>query len=106
MQNVSEKLLREATRRLIAEFKPEQIILFGPHAWGSPGPDSDLDLLVIIPESQEAPAARATRAYRSLRGLKAPADILVKTRAEMERFASVPASLENRILHDGRKLYG
>ena len=31
------------------EFDPERIILFGSHAYGAPRPDSDVDLLVILP---------------------------------------------------------
>ena len=42
---------------LVAEFDPDQIILFGSHAWGMPGQDSDVDLLVIVPETDERPTA-------------------------------------------------
>ncbi len=45
MKAVSHELLAEMTRRLVAEFQPEQIILFGSHAWGTPNEDSDVDLL-------------------------------------------------------------
>jgi predicted nucleotidyltransferase len=31
------------------EFHPQRIILFGSYAWGKPTPDSDVDLLVILP---------------------------------------------------------
>jgi len=36
MKTVPPELLAEITRRLVAEFQPEQIILFGSHAWGTP----------------------------------------------------------------------
>ena len=41
--------IREMVRRLVKEFDPDQIILFGSHARGDAGPDSDVDLLVILP---------------------------------------------------------
>ncbi|TAK34222.1 MAG: nucleotidyltransferase domain-containing protein, partial [Lysobacteraceae bacterium] len=85
---------------------PEQIILFGSHAWGKPDDDNDLDFLVIVRRSRHKPTQRATRAYRALRRLFAPTDILVKTQAEVERFRRVPASLECEILERGRILYG
>ena len=44
MKEVSPLLLQEVTHRLVDEFQPEQIILFGSHAWGEPDRDSDLDL--------------------------------------------------------------
>ena len=36
MKTIDPSLLEEITRRLVAEFEPEQIILFGSHAWGMP----------------------------------------------------------------------
>jgi uncharacterized protein len=35
--------------RIAAEFQPERIILFGSYAYGTPGPDSDVDMLVVLP---------------------------------------------------------
>jgi predicted nucleotidyltransferase len=106
MKTVPRDLLEEMTRRLIAELQPEQIILFGSHAWGVPDEDSDVDLLVIVPQSDSPPAQRAMRAYRCMRGLNIPKDILVKTRAEVERARRVRASLVSEILERGRILYG
>jgi predicted nucleotidyltransferase len=88
------------------EFKPEQVWLFGSHAWGHPDEGSDLDLLVVVPESDEPPVRRAQRAHRCLRGLGISKDILVKTRPELERFRHVRSSLEAEILERGRLIYG
>ena len=44
MKTISPDVLREATRRLAEEFHPQEIWLFGPHAWGQPPEDSDVDL--------------------------------------------------------------
>jgi uncharacterized protein len=99
-------VLGEVTRRLEAEFHPEQIFLFGSHAWGQPDEGSDLDLLVVVRESAETPVRRAQRAHRCLRGLGIAKDILVKTRSEFERFRNVPSSLEAEILKRGRLIYG
>jgi predicted nucleotidyltransferase len=106
MKSVPKDLLDEITRRLVAEFQPEEILLFGSHAWGTPDKDSDVDLLVIVPHSDAMPPQRAARAYRCLRGLRVPAEILVKTRAEVERYRHVRASLERQILTKGKLLYG
>lgn len=98
--------LKEITRRLVAEFAPERIILFGSHAWGHPDENSDVDLLVVVPESDLPPPQRAARAYRCLREVPVPLDILVKTREEVERTRHVPASLINEVFERGRVLYG
>ena len=106
MEAISTTLRKEVVRRLVDEFHPEAIYLFGSRAWGKPGAGSDIDLLVIITKSDEKPIQRAVRAQRSLRGVRAAIDVLVKTRKEFERYASVKASLEAQITREGKLLYG
>jgi predicted nucleotidyltransferase len=102
----SPSIQNEIIDRLVREFKPDAIYLFGSHAWGEPGHESDLDLLVIISRSDQNPIQRAMRAQRSLRGLLMPVDVLVRTRAEVDRYRGVYASLEAQILEKGKLLYG
>ncbi|MEY4202289.1 MAG: hypothetical protein RLZZ265_4029 [Verrucomicrobiota bacterium] len=99
-------LLDAAVERLKAEFQPEEIYLFGSHAWGTPTEDSDVDLMVIVPGSDERPIRRMQRAHRCLRGIGFAKDVLVSTRAEFDRYRHLSASLSNKIFHEGRKLYG
>ena len=106
MRTIAGELLDEATARLKAEFQPEAIYLFGSHAWGTPSESSDLDLFVIVPSSNERPIRRAQRAQRCLGQLLVSADVLVRTRAEVDRVRHVPGSLTHEILNHGRKLYG
>jgi predicted nucleotidyltransferase len=94
------------TDRLVNEFRPERIFLFGSHVWGSPDRDSDLDLLVIIEKSDLSPSKRASLAYHCLRDIQYPLDVMVKTREEVEKYSNVPAALEFKILNKGRLLYG
>ena len=106
MKTISVSLRKDVIRRLVDEFNPEAIYLFGSHAWGKPNSGSDMDLLVIVSRSRQKPIQRAVRAQRSLRGVKAPVDVLVKTRKEFERYSSVKASLEAQITREGKLLYG
>jgi predicted nucleotidyltransferase len=99
-------LLNEITRQLAAEFQAEAIFLFGSQTWGLPDSGSDFDLLVVISDSQETPTERAWRAQRSLRGLLVPVDVLVRTRAEFDRYRSVYASLEAQVFEKGKLIYG
>lgn len=41
--------IHKLANQIAEEFQPEQIILFGSYAYGKPTPDSDVDLLVILP---------------------------------------------------------
>ena len=106
MKTLGKELLETVTQRLVAEFQPEQIWLYGSHVWGNPHDDSDVDLFVVVPESDETPIRRSQRAHRCLRGLRMPKDVLVETRREVNRVKEFKASLENLILNRGRKIYG
>jgi uncharacterized protein len=106
VQALEQDILDEMVRRLVAEFQPEQIILFGSHAWGEPTEDSDIDLFVIVPESNENPLRRMQRACHCLSNMGVSKDVLVKTRAEADRYRNVRASLEYKVFHEGRVLYG
>ena len=106
MKTLDTDLLQTATQRLVAEFQPEQIWLFGSHAWGTPTVDSDVDLRVILPQSDERPIRRDQRAQKCLGRLAVPADVLVRTRGEVNRYKHLRASLYHQVLNQGRKLYG
>jgi uncharacterized protein len=101
-----DRVLDEITRRLVDSMRPERIMLFGSRAWGEPRPDSDYDLLVVVPDSDERPARRATRAHLALADLPVAKDILVETSAEFVDRCRARSSLERRILEEGRRLDG
>ncbi len=106
MKTIPSALLDQAVERLKAEFQPEQIFLFGSHAWGTPHEDSDVDLMVIVRESDERGIRRMQRAHRCLGDLHMSKDVFVQTRAEFDRYSHLRASIQHRILQRGRKLYG
>ena len=41
--------IQEIAGRIVKEFNPERIVLFGSYANGTARPDSDVDLLVVLP---------------------------------------------------------
>ncbi|MBI2927377.1 MAG: nucleotidyltransferase domain-containing protein [Verrucomicrobia bacterium] len=98
MKTLSQDLLQTAKERLVAEFQPEQIWLFGSHAWGTPHEDSDVDLMVIVSQSDERAIKRMQRAHQCLRGIGFPKDVLVPTRAEVDRYKHLRASLFHQVL--------
>jgi uncharacterized protein len=106
VKEISPELLEEVTGRIIGAVHPEKIFLFGSHAWGKPTEDSDVDLMVIVGPSEQPGYRVARDIYRSLRGLRMPVEIVVRTRQEMERGQAVKASLERKVLEEGRVLHG
>ncbi len=106
MKTISPELLEEAVNRLKIEFQPEEIYLFGSHAWGTPNDDSDVDLMVIVSQSDERSIKRMQRAHRCLGNMGFSKDVFVQTREFFDRYKNVRASIQHQIFHRGRKLYG
>lgn len=106
MGPLTESKLAEITQRLVRALNPRQVVLFGSHAWGQPTEDSDADLLVIVEQADEPGYRLAQRAYRALYGVRYPCDVIVHTRAEVERAQQIKASLLRKALQEGRVLYG
>ena len=96
--------LPEITKRIIKTSNPEKIILFGSHAHGNAHPDSDVDLLVIIPEIKKM-RAESVRVRRALRGLLIPIDVIVATPEQIERLGNMKGLIYHTALSEGRVLY-
>lgn len=105
MKEIAKTAINEIVGRLVREFDPEKIILFGSHVWGTPHADSDVDIFIIVSHADIPPVQRATRAYRCLQGLGIPTEVIVSTSQEVERFRSVPSSLTRKILERGKIVY-
>lgn len=95
----------EIVRRLVAAYRPERVYLFGSHARGDAGPDSDLDFLVIVPDDAPPERRRSRLAYEVLRGTGIAADVIVWPRAYFESRRTVPASLSAIVFKEGRLLH-
>jgi predicted nucleotidyltransferase len=91
--------------RLAEAYEPDRIYLFGSKARGDYGPDSDFDLLVIVPDNAPEHRKRSRLAYERLWGTGTAADVLVWTRGRFESRAHLRASLPGTILREGRLLY-
>ena len=96
----------EIVRRLAEELAPEEIYLFGSQADGTAADGrSDVDLCVVVPDDEESSYRKAVRAYRSLRGLGLPKDILVRHRSRFVERARWTSSVEHEIAKHGRRIY-
>ena len=101
-----EAVVREAARRLCAALQAERIYLFGSHARGDAGADSDFDFLVVVRESSLPRYKREQHAFRSLCGLGVAKDVLVYTQEEFSRALTVVSSLPATVVREGRLVYG
>ncbi|MBM3214059.1 nucleotidyltransferase domain-containing protein [Candidatus Poribacteria bacterium] len=91
-------------RRIRDEVRPDRIILFGSYARGTAGPDSDVDLLVILRDA--TPKRRKTaEIYRLLAGSGLPKDIIVATHDETLREQYIPGSVIGEAVREGVVVY-
>ncbi len=93
-------------RRLREALGADYVYLFGSHARGQAGPDSDLDFLVVVPKSEKSRYQRAVEARGFVRDVRVPKDIIVLTRADWERELKAPCSLSSTVLREGIALDG
>jgi len=80
---VSKAQIRSVCELIAREFQPLKIILFGSYAYGRPAPDSDVDLLVIMPLKGRA-TDQAIAISRRL-DHRSPIDVLVRSPEEMRQ---------------------
>jgi uncharacterized protein len=103
--NTHDKKLSKIIDLLAKAYRPDQIYLFGSTARGEAGPNSDYDLMVIVPDRAPSRLRRSRLAYERLWGTGVAADVLVWTRSAFEFRVQVKASLPATILREGRLLY-
>ena len=89
---------------IVREFHPERIILFGSHARGTPTPDSDVDLLVLMKRDGKTPHQQAAEVYLKCRS-PFPVDILVRTPGEFAQRQHMRDWFMREIAREGITLY-
>lgn len=87
------------------EFRPEKIILFGSHAYGTPTEDSDVDLLVVMPLERGQRGVRQAAAIRQRVRAPFPMDVLVRSPRQIARRLAQGDSFMSDILRHGRLMY-
>jgi len=100
-----EPKLAEIVRRLVAAYQPERIYLFGSVARADNGPDSDYDLLVVVPDEAPPEQRDGGLAYRALWGVGTAVDAVVCTSGWFHARTHLKASLPGTVLREGRLLH-
>ena len=101
---IDQELIDEVVRTIVDHFHPRRIVLFGSHARGDAGPDSDLDLMIEM-ESELRPLDRAIAVDELFPARRWPLDVAVYTPAEVRRDRGRLGTLLSMIELDGRTLY-
>lgn len=96
--------LKEITDKIVVEFQPEKIILFGSYAWGTPHEWSDVDLF-IVKESTKLSLELMREVRRIIFGSGIATDILVYTPEQEQRRRAMGDPFLTHILTAGKTLY-
>jgi predicted nucleotidyltransferase len=91
-------------RRIVDKFNPDRVILFGSHARGNAGPDSDVDLLVVMPVKGST-LDNAVQIGVALHEFDLPKDVIVVRPDEFEWRKDVVGTIEWPAVREGRVLY-
>lgn len=102
---ISQEIIEKVKNRLVKAYNPESIYLFGSYAWGTPTEDSDLDLLIVVDESDEKSFKRPLAAYDALFGMNIAKDIIVYTKQEFDTISKNKTTLGFKIKKDGKLIY-
>jgi uncharacterized protein len=92
------------TQRIVEQFQPVRIILFGSFARGDARPDSDVDLLVVLPRVADKHEMMVD-IMDSLADLSVSKDVLVTTPDEIERRGHIVGPVLRPALREGKVVY-
>jgi hypothetical protein len=102
---IEKKTIKEVVHRLVDVYHPEEIYLFGSYAWGHPTDESDLDLLVVVPNSKQKSYERPVVGHLALFGLNISKDLIVSTHEEFTQSSNDKSSFYFKIKQDGKRIY-
>jgi predicted nucleotidyltransferase len=100
-----QKQIQQMVRRIVRLFQPHLIILFGSHARGDAGPDSDVDLLIVMPV-EGSKREKQLKVRMALHDIPAPVDVIITRtedflwRKDIVGTIEWPASREGKVLYE------
>jgi predicted nucleotidyltransferase len=91
-------------KRIVKKFHPERVILFGSHARGDAGPDSDVDLLVVM-DFEGTARDKGLEILQVLHDIPIPLDVIVTRPEDFAWRKEVVGTIEWPAAREGKVLY-
>lgn len=103
-RTLDDETLQRLVRRIAETARPKRILVFGSAARGEMGPNSDVDLLVVMPDGIHR-RRTAQAIYQSLLGCGLAKDIVVVTESDVRDYGDNPSLVLYPALREGREVY-
>lgn len=100
---IDERRIADLSERIVRNFQPDKIILFGSYAYGQPRADSDVDLLVVLPF--EGRGFRKSLEILNRVSPDFPVDLLARSPQDTTRRYAEGDPLIREALDHGKVLY-
>ena len=100
-----DKIVHDTVGRILSVVSPKQVFLFGSAARGDLHQNSDIDLLVVVPNGTHR-RKTAQSIYRNMIGLDFGADIVVVTEEDVKMYRDAEGWVIREALAEGRLVYG
>ena len=100
----SRKMIKKMVNRIVKRFDPEKIILFGSHARGDAGPDSDVDLLIVM-SVEGSKREKQIEVRSALHDIRLPKDVIISRAEEFEWRKDIVGTIEYPAFREGEVLY-
>ena len=104
MHSGVQDIIDVAKHRIVSRFHPQRIILFGSYASGRPGPNSDLDLLIVV-DVEGSTRQKANEIDLLMVDRKMPMDFLVLTPEQYERQKNIVGTIARQAEGEGKVIY-
>jgi len=104
MKTPDSDFLNDIVNRIKSNVHPLRIILFGSAARGEISNNSDLDLLIVMPEGTHR-RKTSRKVFQALRGIGVPKDIIVVTERDVVEYGKNSSLVLKPALEEGRELY-
>jgi predicted nucleotidyltransferase len=104
VQKPTKRYIQQMVKRIAKQFQPDKIFLFGSHARGQAGLDSDVDLLVVMPVSGSK-REKAIEIAVALHDIPVAKDVIVVTPDDFEWRRKIVGTIERPADREGKLLY-
>lgn len=99
-----QKTIDRMVQRIVDRFHPDRVILFGSHARGTAGRDSDVDLLVVMPVAGSK-REKQLEVRLALHDFKVSKDIIITTPEDFAWRKEIPGTVERPAAREGKVVY-